>query len=54
MKAIAVRMKEFLRPTGIRRPFARENRPGELVHNARKRRVDGTMGEGFKPTEDAA
>lgn len=31
-----------------------DDRPGELVHNARKRRVDGTMGEGFKPAEDAA
>lgn len=31
-----------------------EDRPGELVHNARKRRVAGIVTEGFKETGDAA
>tara|TARA_R110000824_G_scaffold118960_19_gene272607 strand:- start:26927 stop:27949 length:1023 start_codon:yes stop_codon:yes gene_type:complete len=30
-----------------------EDQRGELVHNGRKRRVDGVMSEGFKPADDA-
>ena len=39
---------------------AQEPEPGEwpllgaLVHNARRQRVEGTMAEGFKPTDEAA
>ncbi len=31
-----------------------EDKRGTLVHNGRKRRVDGVMSEGFKPADDAA
>jgi fatty acid desaturase len=31
-----------------------DDKPGTVVHNARRTRVNGTMGEGFKPSEDAA
>lgn len=31
-----------------------EDHPGGLVHNARRQRVEGTMGEGFRPSENGA
>ncbi len=31
-----------------------EDKPGTLVHNARRQRVEGTMGEGFTPTDETA
>lgn len=31
-----------------------EDKRGRLVHNARRTRVEGTMAEGFKPTDEAA
>lgn len=31
-----------------------EDKRGNLVHNARRQRVDGAMHEGFKPTDEAA
>ncbi|MEN6543507.1 fatty acid desaturase family protein [Parvibaculum sp.] len=31
-----------------------EDKPGDLAHNARRQRVEGTMGEGFKPSDETA
>lgn len=31
-----------------------EDKRGDLVHNARRQRVEGTMAEGFKPSDEAA
>ncbi|MDP1626712.1 MULTISPECIES: fatty acid desaturase family protein [Alphaproteobacteria] len=31
-----------------------DDRPGKVVHNARRQRVSGTMGEGFEESQDAA
>jgi fatty acid desaturase len=31
-----------------------QDKRGNLVHNARRQRVEGTMAEGFKPSDEAA
>jgi len=31
-----------------------QDKPGNVVHNARKRRVSGVMNEGFKSADDEA